>query len=109
MVHIHIDGSFKRLNEGEQADITLLEIRGCTSVDAKDVQYCIQAYYGIPSPDVENIGTVTKTGLNTWEIVASIPTREQGGAPSLCVNNATDSFCIPLYGFEVRCTGTITK
>lgn len=107
MVHIHIDGSFRRLDEGGQAAITLLEIMGCTSADS-DVQYCVNAYYGIPSPDVGNIGTVTKTGPNTWWVEASIPASEQCPAASLCVNSATDGFCIPLYDLEVRCTGTIT-
>lgn len=114
MVHIHVDGSFRTLDEGEWADIILLEIRGCTSVDAEGVQYCISAYEGIPSSDVGNIGKVTKMD-NTWWVTASIPAAtEQGGAPSLCVNrweqgNIVDGFCIPLYGLEIVCTGTITK
>ena len=109
MVHIHIDGSFRRLNVGEEADITLLEIMGCTSADSEGVQYCVNAYYGIPSPDVGSIGTVTKTSPNTWWIDASVPAFEQWGAASLCVNSATDGFCIPLYDLELRCTGTITE
>ena len=114
MVHIHIDGSFRRLSIDETAPITLLEIRGCTSIDSNGVQYCVNAYYAIPSPDVGNIGTVTKTGSNSWWVDASIPVHEQGG-PSLCValweqgGEPIDGFCIPLYGLEVRCTGTITE
>lgn len=114
MVHIHIDGSFRRLSIDETAPITLLEIRGCTSIDSEGVQYCVNAYYAIPSPEVGNIGTVTKAGSNTWWVDASIPAREQGG-PSLCVSlweqgdEPVDGFCIPLYGLEVRCTGTITE
>ena len=107
MVHIHIDGSFRRLNDGDTANIILLEIRGCTSVDLDGVQYCVYAYCEIPSSDAGDIGTVTKSG-NNWEINVSMLPSEQW-VPSLCVNSATDGCCIPLYGFEVSCTGTITQ
>jgi hypothetical protein len=108
-VQIHIDGAFRTLNEGEQAAITILMIAGCTSADYQGVQYCVNAYYEIPSPDVGTIGTVTKTSPNTWWVDASIPAPEEWAAASLCVNSATDRFCIPLYDLEVRCTGTITE
>jgi hypothetical protein len=113
-VHIHIDGSFRRLSIGETAPITLLEIMGCTSIDSGGVQYCVNANYAIPSPDVGNIGTVKKTGSNTWWVDALIPAHEQGG-PSLCVSlweqgdEPMDGFCIPLYNFEVVCTGEIAN
>lgn len=108
MVHIHIDGSFRRLNEGVPADITLLTISGCTAAPETDgVQYCIHAY-----SETENIGTVTKT-LSGWEVEALIPLPEQG-APGLCVNewsdgSVADGFCIPLSNFQVEISGTITK
>jgi hypothetical protein len=110
MVHIHIDGSFRRLNDCDTANIILLEIVGYTSVDPDDpdgVQYSVYAYYGIPSSDVGDIGTVTKSG-NIWEIDALIPASEQW-TPSLCVDSDTDGFCIPLYGFDVVIKGTITN
>jgi hypothetical protein len=114
VVHIHIDGSFRRLSIDETAPITLLEIRGCTSIDLEGLQYCVSAYYAIPTPDAGYIGTVTKTGPNSWWVDASIPASEQGG-PSLCVmlweqgGEPIDGFCIPLYDLELSCTGTITE
>jgi len=112
-IHVHVDVPFRRLNEGESAKITLLEIGGCTSLDLEGVQYCLGAHHAIPSSDVGNIGTVTKTGPDTWGVDALIPAPEQG-AQSLCVRQwsegeIVDGFCIPLYGFEVMVTGTITK
>jgi len=108
-VHIHIDGSFRRLNEGVPVDITMLMIGGCTAAPEIDgVQYCINAYF-----ETGNIGTVTKTGPSTWLVEALIPEPEQG-APGLCVNqwsdgSVVDGFCIPLSDFQVEVTGTITK
>lgn len=105
LVHIHIDGSFRRLNEGEFADITLMEIRGCTTVDQYGVQYCVYVNAG-------NVGTVTRTGPNEWQVDALIPSPEYG-AQSLCVNQwsgseVVDGFCIPLYGYESVITGKLT-
>ena len=106
MVHIHIDGSFRKLNVGDSADITMLMISGCTAAPETDgAQYCINAY-------IENIGTVTKT-LSGWEVKALILETEQG-SPGLCVNDwsdgsVVDGFCIPLSDFQVEVSGTITK
>lgn len=104
-VHIHIDGSFRRLSEGDSAPITLLEINGCTSVSPEGEQYCIYVYAG-------NVGTVTKTGPY-WQVDALIPAPEQG-AQSLCVNEwsegeVVNGFCVPLHGFTTRIIGTLTK
>jgi hypothetical protein len=108
MVHIHVDGSFRRLNEGVPAELTLLMISGCTAApETAGVQYCISAY-----SEAENIGTVTKTGSNTWLVEAFIPLTEQGSS-CLCVNqwsdgSVEDGFCISLSGFQVEVSGTIT-
>lgn len=115
IVHIHIDGSFRRLSIDETAPITLLEIMGCTSVDSNGVQYCVNANYALPPSDIGNLGTVTRLGSDTWWIDALIPAHEQGG-PSLCVrqwsggDEPIDGFCVPpLYNFQVNCTGTIAN
>ena len=94
IVHIHIAGSFRKLSVGDSADITLLEIRGCTVIGPEGEQYCVSVgYFEIP-----NIGKVTMTGPNTWLVEASISPSEQW-SPSLCVREwpgteNENSFCI---------------
>ncbi len=104
MVHIHIDGPFRRLKENVPEDITMLAITGCTLAPVDGVQYCINVH--------SDIGTVTKKG-DTWEVYADFETSNHG-SPGLCVSNwiggeVDDGFCVPLKDFKVVCTGTITK
>jgi hypothetical protein len=111
-IHIHIDGSFRKLDENVPVDITMLMIGGCTArPDLTGVQYCVNAYWEVSS-DIGSIGTVTRTSPSTWYVDAEFLTSEQG-SPSLCVNdwlegNVVDGFCIPLKGFRVVVNGTIT-
>ncbi|MHA2408135.1 MAG: hypothetical protein ACXACA_07175 [Candidatus Ranarchaeia archaeon] len=107
MIHIHIDGAFRRLNVGVPVDITMLMITGCTVTPDDGVQYCVNAY-----SEIGNIGTVTKIGSNSWLVEALISDSERGSV-GLCVNDwsggeVVDGFCIPLH-FSVKVEGTITK
>ncbi|UCH01704.1 MAG: hypothetical protein JSV20_07615, partial [Candidatus Bathyarchaeota archaeon] len=103
-VQIHIDGSFRRLNVGDTAAITDLYITGYTIVSPDGVQYGAQ----VGSSD---IGTVTMTGPNTWAVEATFQTSEQSpiylGVARVCEGNVEDFIPIPLYDFEVVCTGII--
>ncbi len=108
-VHIHIDGSFRRMIEGSTEDITQLIIAGCTEEPTDGVQYCVHAmaFY-------ENgyIGEVKRTGANEWSITANFLASDQG-SPSLCGHEWVGSqpkegFCIPLHDFEVEISGTVT-
>jgi hypothetical protein len=109
-VHLHIDGSFRRLAENVPEDITMLMIGGCTEDPVDGVQYCIHA---MADSERGYIGTVTRTGPSSWYVDAKFLGFDQG-APSLCVHELIggepkEGFCIPLYDFGVMCTGTITK
>jgi hypothetical protein len=108
-VHIHIDGSFRRLVEGVPEDITMLIINGCTEEPTDGVQYCV--YAGAYS---ENgyIGTVTRTGPNEWYVDVAFLSSDQG-SPSFCGHEwiegePNEGFCIPLNDFRVTCIGKIT-
>ena len=109
-VHIHIDGSFRRQIEGVPDDITMLIITGCTEEPIDGEQYCVHA-----SAYSENgyIGTVTRSGPNSWYVDANFLPSDQG-SPSLCVHEwvggePKEGFCIPLNDFQIICKGTITQ
>lgn len=107
MIHIHIAGSFRRLNEFDSADITMLMIHGFTATPTSGAQYSVNAY-----SETGYLGEVIKTGSNTWSVVASIPDSEQSPI-GLCVTDwvegqVVEGFCIPLH-FDVAVEGTITK
>lgn len=109
-VHIHIDGSFRRMIEnGPTEDITQLMVAGCTEEPTNGVNYCVHAmaFY-----EDGYIGTVRRTGANEWYIEANFLASDQG-SPSLCGHEWIDSqpnegFCIPLHDFEVEIRGTVT-